>query len=48
MREGERKGCGESENSQASLVPRPTCAFYISAAVGLLLFLTSVTQRVEG
>ena len=38
MREGERKGCGESENSQASLVPRPTCAFYFSAAVGLFTF----------
>ena len=31
-----------------SLVPRPTCAFHFSAAVGLVYFLTCVTRRVEG
>ena len=31
-----------------SLVPRPTSAFYFSAAVGLVYFLTCVTRRVEG
>ena len=31
-----------------SLVPRPTCTFHFSAAVGLVYFLTCVTRRVEG
>ena len=31
-----------------SLVPRLTCAFHFSAAVGLVYFLTCVTRRVEG
>ena len=31
-----------------SLVPRPTCVFHFSAAVGLVYFLTGVTRRVEG
>ena len=31
----------------SSLVPRPTCVFHFSAAVGLVLFLTCVTWRVE-
>ena len=31
-----------------ALVPRPTCVFYFSVAVGLVRFLTCVTRRVEG
>ena len=30
-----------------SLIPRPTCAFHCSAAVGLVLFLTRVMRRVN-
>ena len=30
-----------------SCVPRPTCVFHFSVAVGLVPFLTCVTQRVE-
>ena len=30
------------------LVPRPTCAFHFSVAVGLVHFLTCGTRRVEG
>ena len=29
-------------------VPRPTCTFHFSAAVDMVLFLTCMTQRVEG
>ena len=33
---------------KSSLIPRPMCVFHFSAAVGLVFFLTCVTQRVEG
>ena len=31
-----------------SIVPRPTCAFHFSVAVGLVHFLTCVMRKVEG
>ena len=38
----------KSVKRAGSPVPRPTCVFHFSAAVGLVLFLMCVTWRVEG